>query len=77
MADSNREAKINSTNIKLVKFGIQSKMSSADSIQKTCRKWAINDFTKYNNINFITLLIMNIGVESTNYIKKSLLICRC
>ncbi len=60
----------------LAKFSIHTKTSLADSIYKTRRKWVINDFTKYNDNNLITLLMMNIGAEFATYIEKSLTICR-
>lgn len=75
MANSNRKAKIDSTNVKLAKFGIYIINLLANNVYKTCHKWAIDDFIKYNNNNFITLLIMNIKAESTTYIEKSLTIC--
>ncbi len=52
-------------------------MSLADSIRETCRKWAIDDFTKCSDNNSITLLIMNIGAEFVTHMEKSLTICRC
>lgn len=60
IANSGKKAEIDLINIKLVKFGIYTKTSLADSICKTCYKWVIDDFAKYNNNNFITLLIINI-----------------
>ena len=77
LADSNGEAKINSANIELVEFGVQTKTSLANSVRQTRCKWAIDNFTKYSNINFITSLIMNIAAESTNHMEESLLICCC
>lgn len=46
MADSNREAEIDFTNIELAEFGVHTVMSLADSVCKTCRKLAIDDFIK-------------------------------
>ncbi len=63
MANSNGEAEINSINVELAKFGIQTKMSLADSVCKTRCKCVISDFKKYSNNNLITLLIMNIRTE--------------
>ena len=77
IADSNGEAEINPTNVELAKYGIYTKTSLGDSIRKTCRKSAIDDFTKCSNNNLIASLIMNIGVESTTYMEKSLTICHC
>ena len=77
MANSDKEAEISSTNIKLAEYDVYTKTSLADSIRKTCRKWAIDDFTKYSNNNLITSLIMNIGAESATYMEKSFTICCC
>ncbi len=52
-------------------------MFLANSVRKTCRKWAIDDFTKCSNNNLITLLTMNIVAESATHIEESLTICRC
>lgn len=38
MADSNKEAEINSTNIELAEFGVYTIMLLADNIRKTCCK---------------------------------------
>lgn len=77
MADSNGEAEIDSTNVESVEFGVQTKTSLADSVRETRRRWAIDNFTKYSDINLITSLIMNIGAESANHMEESLLIRRC
>lgn len=77
MANSNKKAKINPANIELIEFAIETKMFLADNIQKIHLKWAINNFTKYNNINLIILLIMNIRTEFANHIEKLLIICSC
>lgn len=52
-------------------------MFLADSIQGIYCRWVIDDFIKYNNNNFITSLIMNMGAEFTNHIEKFLIICYC
>ena len=77
MANSNKEAEIDSINVILVEFRIQTKTSLADSIQETRHRWTIDDFTKCNNIKLITSLIMNIRAESATHIEESLLICCC
>lgn len=77
ITDSNREAEIDFTNVGLVEFGIQTKTSLIDSIQETCRRQAIDDFTKCNDNNLIISLIINIGAESAIYNKESLITCRC
>ncbi len=77
MANSNEEAKIDPRNVGLAEFGVQTKMSLADSVRETRRKWTIDDFMKCSNNNLITSLIMNIGAESTTHMKESLTICRC
>ncbi len=77
MADNDGKAEIDPTNVGLAEFGVQTEMFLADSVRKTCRKWAIDDFTKCSDNNFITSLIMNIGAESTTHMKESLTICRC
>ena len=77
MANSDRTAEIDSTNVELAEYGIHTKTSLAESIRKTRYKWAMDDFTKYSNNNLITSLIINIGVESATHIEKSLTICRC
>ncbi len=76
MADSDREAEIDPTNVRLAEFGIQTKTSLANSIRETRCKWAIDDFTKCSNNNLITLLIMNIGAEFTIHMEESLTIRR-
>ena len=48
-----------------------------DHVQKTRRKWAIDDFMKCSNNNFITLLIINIGAESAIHIEESFTIYCC
>ncbi len=77
MIDSNGEAEIDLTNVELADFGVQTKTFLTDSICKTCRKWAIYDFTKCSNNNLIISLIMNIGAESTTYMEEFLTICLC
>ncbi len=77
MADSNKEAEINPTNVGLAEFGVYTETSLADSVRKTRCKWMIDDFTKCSNNNLITSLIMNIGAESATHIKESLTICCC
>ncbi len=77
MADSDGKAEMDPTNVELAEFGVQIETSLADSIRKTRRKWAIDDFTKYNDNNLITSLIINIRVESATYIEESLTICHC
>ncbi len=77
MADSDREAEINPTNVGLAEFGVQTKTSLADNVRKTRCKWAIDDFTKCSNNNLITSLIMNIGAESATLMEESLTIRRC
>ncbi len=62
--------------MELAKFGVYTKISLADSIRKTRRKWVIDDFTKCSNNNLIILLIMNIGAESATHMEESLIICR-
>lgn len=70
--NSNGKAKINLINMQLVKIGIQTKIFLADSIYKTCHKWAINNFTKCNNNNLIIWLMINIGAKSATHKKNSL-----
>lgn len=52
-------------------------MFLADNIQKNYLKRAINNSIKYNNINLILLLIMNMRNEFANHIEKLLIICSC
>ena len=61
----------------MAEFGIHTKMFLVDNRCKTCRKWAINNFIKCSNNNFITLLIMNIGAESAIHIKEFCTTCHC
>ena len=75
MADSNREAEIDPTNVELAKYGVYTKTFLANSICKTHYKWAIDDFTKCHNNNLIILLIMNIKAESATHMEESLIIC--
>ena len=77
ITDSNNEANIDFANVDLIEFGVYTKTLLADSIQKTRRRWAVEDYTNSNKINVIILLIMNLEAESTNYMKDFLLICRC
>lgn len=77
VADNNKEAKINSSNVRLVEFGIQTQTSLADKIHKTCCKWAINNLTKSGHNNFITSLIINIGAKFSPHIEDFSTICQC
>ncbi len=77
MANSDGEAEIDPTNVGLVEFGVQTKTSLADSVRKTRRKWAIDDFAKYSDNNLIISLIINIGAESVTHMEESLTIRRC
>ena len=63
--------------MELVEFGVYTKTSLADSIYKTCRKWAIDNFMKCSNNNLITLLIMKIEAKSATQMEESLTICHC
>ena len=76
IANSDGEAEIDPTNVGLAEFGVQTKTFLADNVCETCRKWAIDDFTKCSDNNLITLLIMNIGAESATHMEESLTICR-
>lgn len=75
MADSNNEADINCANVDLVKFGVYNKTLLANNIRKTCRKWAVKDYTNSSEIKVIILLIMNLRAENANHVEDSLLIC--
>ncbi len=77
MADNDGEAEIDSPNVGLVEFGIQTQTSLADSVHETRRKWAIDDLTEGRHNNLITLLIMNIGAEIFTHMEDFLTICRC
>lgn len=77
MADNDGKAKIDSLNVGLVEFGIQTQTSLVDSIQKTRRKWVIDDFMKCSNNNFITSLIINIGAKSATQMEESFTISCC
>lgn len=77
MIDSNRENKIDFSNVEFIKFGIQTRISVVDSIWVNYYKWAIDNSTKYNNISFITLLISNINAKFATHIEESLLIYYC
>ncbi len=77
MADNNKEAKIDSLNIRLIEFGIQTQMSLADIICKTRCKWAIDNLTESRYNNFITSLIINIRAEFSTSIKDFLIIHQC
>lgn len=75
MADSNKKAKIDFTNVELVKFDIHISTSLTNNIYKTYCKLAINNFTKYSINYLITLLIMKTGAESTIQKEKSFIFC--
>ena len=75
MVDNNDEANINSTNMDLVEFKVQTKILLADSIHKTCHRCAVEDYTNSNKIDIITSLIINLGVKNVNYMGDSLFIC--
>ncbi len=77
MADNDRKVEIDSPNMGLVKFGIQTQTSLADNLRKTRCKWAIDDLTEDGHNNLITLLIMNIRVEFSTDMEDSLIIRRC
>ncbi len=77
VADNDKEAKIDSPNVGLVEFDIQTQTSLADSVRKTCRKWAINDLIEGGHNKLITSLIMNIGAEFSTHIENFLTICQC
>lgn len=75
MVDNNRKAEIDFTNVELAKFCVHIIMWLADSVCKTCCKWAIDDFIKCSHNNLITLLVMNIGAEFATHMEESLTIC--
>ncbi len=77
VVDNNGEAEIDSPNVGLVEFGIQTQMSLADSVRKTRCKEAIDDLTEGRYNNLITSLIINIGAEISKYMEDSLTIRRC
>ncbi len=77
VADNDGEAEIESPNVGLVEFGIQTQTSLADSVRETRHKWAIDDLTESRHNNFITSLIMNRGAEISTHKEDSLTIRRC
>lgn len=77
MADNNDEANIDSVNVDLLEFGVQTKNLLAVSVQETCHRWAVEDYINSNEINVIISLIMNLGIENANYIEDFLLIHFC
>ena len=77
MADNDEEAEIDFRNVKLAEFGVYTITLLAESVNKTCYKWAIDDFTKCSDNKLIMLLIMNIGAEFATHIEESLIFCRC
>lgn len=54
MDNSDGDTDINFTNVELAEFGVYTKISLANSICKTCRKWTIDDFMKCSDNNLIT-----------------------
>lgn len=76
MADINDEVDINSANIDLGEFGVLTQTSLADSVRETHRRWSVEDYTNSSQINVITSLILNPGVENANHMEESLLIRR-
>lgn len=52
IADSDDEADIDYANVDLVEFGGYTKSSLANSVQKTRRRWAIEDQTNSNKISY-------------------------
>ncbi len=77
MANSNKKVGIDPINVELAEFSVHIKTSLADSICKTCHKWAIDNFPNCSNNNLITSLIMNIRAKSATHMEKFLTICCC
>lgn len=74
VTDNNGKAENDFLNVELAEFGIETQMSLANNIRKTCHKWAINNLIKSKHNNFITLLIMNIGAKFSTHKEDSLTI---
>lgn len=65
--DSNDKADVDSANIDLAEFGVHTETSLADSVRKTRRRWAIEDYTNSSKIDVITTLTTKLKAEiSTN-----------
>lgn len=49
LAASDVDDKVDSLNVELLEFGIQTKTSITSHIQEMCYRWTIGDFIKYSN----------------------------
>ncbi len=76
VADNDGEAEIDSPNVGLLEFDIQTQKSLADSVRETRRKWAIDDLIEGRHNKLIMSLIMNIRAEISTHMEDSLTIRR-
>lgn len=60
--------------VNLVKFGLLSKTSLADTVRGIYKKWLIDDYLISNKIDLIISMITSLEIAMANHLKKSIVI---
>lgn len=75
--NSKNEANVDSANIDLAQFGVHIEILLADNVKKTCRRWAVENYTNYSKIDIIKILTTNFRAEISTNKEESILVHHC